>query len=69
MAIAARGVDPGRIGWTTAVHTGLSVATFASGTGQELFTGNYDNTAIFRKLSAVMGLNISTDAPVGVLFH
>jgi alkaline phosphatase len=44
------------IGWTTYSHTGVPVATFAKGQGQELFSGYYDNTDIFRSLAAVMGL-------------
>lgn len=44
------------IGWTTYSHTGVPVATFAKGAGQELFAGYYDNTDIFRGLAAVMGV-------------
>lgn len=44
------------IGWTTYAHTGVPVTTFASGAGQEMFGGYYDNTDIFRKLMQVMNL-------------
>jgi alkaline phosphatase len=44
------------IGWTTYSHTGVPVATFAKGAGQELFGGYYDNTDIYKKLCAAMGL-------------
>jgi alkaline phosphatase len=44
------------IGWTTYSHTGVPVATFAKGAGQELFAGYYDNTDIYRDLAAVMGI-------------
>jgi alkaline phosphatase len=44
------------IGWTTYSHTGVPVATFAKGAGQELFAGYYDNTDIFRSLAAIMGV-------------
>jgi alkaline phosphatase len=47
------------IGWTTYSHTGVPVSTFAKGAGQELFAGYYDNTDIYRKLCAVMGINAS----------
>jgi alkaline phosphatase len=44
------------IGWTSYAHTGVPVATFAMGAGQEAFAGYYDNTDIFRKLARVMGI-------------
>jgi alkaline phosphatase len=44
------------IGWTTYSHTGVPVATFAKGAGQELFAGYYDNTDIFRSMASVMGI-------------
>jgi len=44
------------IGWTSYSHTGVPVATFALGKGADLFGGYYDNTDIFRKLTAVMRL-------------
>jgi len=45
------------IGWTTYAHTGVPVATFAKGAGQELFAAYYDNTDIFRSLAKVMGID------------
>jgi alkaline phosphatase len=48
------------IGWTSYAHTGVPVATFAKGAGQELFGGYYDNTEIFRKLAAVMDVKLPT---------
>lgn len=47
------------IGWTSYSHTGVPVATFAMGTGEELFAGYYDNTEIFQKLAAVMHITTS----------
>jgi alkaline phosphatase len=44
------------IGWTTYAHTGVPVATFAKGSGQEFFAAYYDNTDIFRSLAKAMGL-------------
>ena len=44
------------IGWTTYSHTGVPVPTYASGTGEDLFNGYYDNTDIFYKLAAVMNI-------------
>jgi len=43
-------------GWTTTGHSGLPVAVFAKGVGQENFGDFYDNTDIFVKLKAIMGL-------------
>ena len=45
------------IGWTTYSHTGVPVATFAKGAGQDLFGGYYDNTKIFTSLMSAMGLS------------
>jgi alkaline phosphatase len=44
------------IGWTTYAHTGVPVATFAKGVGQELFASYYDNTDIYRALVKIMGI-------------
>ena len=44
------------IGWTSYAHTGVPVATFARGVGQERFAGYYDNTDIFRSLAKAMGI-------------
>lgn len=46
------------IGWTSYSHTGVPVATFARGVGQDLFAGYYDNTAIFAKLGQAMALTV-----------
>ncbi len=46
------------IGWTSYSHTGVPVATFARGVGRDLFSGYYDNTDIFRKLSKAMALTV-----------
>jgi len=46
------------IGWTTYSHTGVPVVTFALGRSQSLFNGYYDNTAIFSKLAAAMGVKL-----------
>ena len=44
------------IGWTSYAHTGIPVVTYATGSGQELFDGFYDNTDIFKKLVSIMKL-------------
>ncbi|MBN1836754.1 MAG: alkaline phosphatase [Spirochaetales bacterium] len=44
------------IGWTSYSHTGVPVPTYAIGVGQEMFDGYYDNTDIFRKTAAAMGI-------------
>jgi alkaline phosphatase len=44
------------IGWTSYAHTGVPVSTFALGVHQELFSGYYDNTDIFRKMASAMNL-------------
>ncbi len=46
------------IGWTTYSHTGVPVPTFASGRSEALFNGYYDNTDLFTKLAAVMGVKL-----------
>ncbi|KUK92729.1 MAG: Alkaline phosphatase [Thermotogales bacterium 46_20] len=38
------------LGWTSYSHTGVPVATFAMGVGQEMFAGFYDNTDIGKNL-------------------
>lgn len=42
------------IGWTSYVHTGIPVPTYASGVGQDLFNGYYDNTDIYKKMASIM---------------
>ncbi|HPO02732.1 alkaline phosphatase [Teretinema zuelzerae] len=54
------------IGWTSYAHTGVPVATFARGAHQELFSGYYDNTDIFRKMAAAMALDVSSGSSVKV---
>jgi alkaline phosphatase len=46
------------IGWTSYAHTGVPVTTFALGVHQELFSGYYDNTDIFKKLASAMNLTL-----------
>ena len=41
------------IGFTSYSHTGLPVPVFAKGSGQERFSGYYDNTDIYKKLAAL----------------
>ena len=44
------------LAWTSYKHTGVPVATFARGVGEDMFHGYYDNTEIFTKVKAAMGL-------------
>ena len=44
------------LSFTSYAHTGLQVPVYAQGVGAELFNGLYDNTAIFTKTMAAMGL-------------
>lgn len=46
------------IGWTSYSHTGVPVPTFAMGVNQELFSGYYDNTDLFRMMAAAMKLQV-----------
>jgi alkaline phosphatase len=41
------------IGWTTYSHTGLPTPVSVIGPGAELFKGYYDNTDIFKKVTAI----------------
>jgi len=50
------------IGWTTYSHTGVPVPTYALGRSQSLFDGYYDNTELFSKLAAVMGVKLPAAA-------
>jgi len=45
------------IGWTSYSHTGVPVPVFAKGANQDIFGGYYDNTDLFGKMAAAMGLN------------
>lgn len=44
------------IAYTSYAHTGLQIPVYATGVGAEAFVGSYDNTDIFVKTMAVMGL-------------
>ena len=44
------------LAWTSFTHTGVPVPTFALGAGASMFNGYYDNTDIFHKTVAAMGL-------------
>ncbi len=48
------------LAWASYSHTGVPVPTFAMGVGSELYNGYYDNTDIFKKTSAVLGVNQAT---------
>jgi alkaline phosphatase len=55
LAIAeGAGFDWTRLSWSTSGHTGAKVAVYASGIGQELFAGSYDNTGVFERLKALI---------------
>ena len=45
------------LAWASYSHTGVPVPTFAMGVGSDLYNGYYDNTDIFRKTSAVLGVS------------
>lgn len=44
------------ISFTSYSHTGLPVAVLAQGVNAEVFGGYYDNTEIFDKLAAMLGV-------------
>ena len=44
------------VDFTSYSHTGLPVAVFADGTGADSFTGYYDNTEIYKKMAALLGV-------------
>ena len=44
------------VNFASYAHTGLPVAVFAQGNGQELFEGYYDNTDIYNNLAALTGV-------------
>jgi alkaline phosphatase len=44
------------LGWTSYKHTGVPVATTATGVGAEIFNGYYDNTDVAMKIMSVMGI-------------
>lgn len=45
------------VDFTSYSHTGLPVAVFADGIGAEAFGGYYDNTEIYNRLAAILGIN------------
>ena len=47
---------PFKVSWSTSGHTGVMVPVFAAGPGAELFSGVYENTAIFEKMRYLLGL-------------
>ena len=44
------------INFSSYSHTGLPAAVYASGVGQELFVGGYDNTDIYNKMAQLLGI-------------
>ncbi|MDD2955828.1 MAG: alkaline phosphatase [Oscillospiraceae bacterium] len=44
------------INFASYAHTGLPVAVFAQGAGQELFEGYYDNTQIYHKMAELLNV-------------
>ncbi len=47
------------IGWTSFSHTASHVPVYAIGPGQNLFSGQIDNTEIPKRIASVMGITIS----------
>jgi alkaline phosphatase len=45
------------IGWTSTSHTGSHVPVYAIGAGQNLFSGQMDNTDIPKRIAKAMGIN------------
>ena len=45
------------VNFASYAHTGLPVAVFAQGMGEELFEGFYDNTQIYAKLASLLGVS------------
>ena len=44
------------VNFASYAHTGLPVAIFAQGSGQDLFEGFYDNTQVYHKLAGLLGV-------------
>ncbi|PKM38687.1 MAG: alkaline phosphatase [Firmicutes bacterium HGW-Firmicutes-9] len=44
------------INFSSYSHTGLPAAVYASGVGQELFMGGYDNTELYYKMAQLLGI-------------
>jgi alkaline phosphatase len=45
------------INFSSYSHTGLPAAVYASGVGQDLFVGGYDNTELYNKMAQLLGIN------------
>ena len=45
------------ITFSTYSHSGLPVPVYALGVGQELFSGFYDNTDVYKKMAEILGIN------------
>lgn len=45
------------LGWASTSHSGLPVAVYAKGVGQEEFGGFYDNTDICKRIRTLVGVN------------
>ena len=43
------------IGWSSFAHTGADIPVFAQGPGAALFSGEYENTEVARKIMSVQG--------------
>jgi alkaline phosphatase len=52
--------------WTTFYHTGKDVPVSAMGAGAELFDGEYENTDIFTKICAAMGISAREISGAGI---
>ncbi len=61
LSVSITGIISRRAGisWATFGHTGQQVPVYASGVGQSLFEGSYDNTDIPKKILSAMGLSAS----------
>ena len=44
------------VNFASYAHSGLPVAVFAQGSGQDLFEGFYDNTQVYHKLAGLLGV-------------
>ena len=44
------------INFSSYSHTGLPAAVYASGVGENLFVGGYDNTDIYNKMAQLLGI-------------
>ena len=55
------------VDFTSYSHTGLPVAVFAQGAGEDAFTGYYDNTEIYNKLAALVDVKYAAAGLFGQL--